>query len=162
MELIRKNIVGSGKHKNNCSVIALAGFLDIDYDDAYKLAVRFFKFEESSGAKMSKTSLNLLILNYLNEQLNDYKDECWFEEDSNLKYKGSPTHIKKYKNKYGVNSISKIPDTPITLSMFLKSHTVGNYLVFSRGHVFNVKDGVVIGTNYEGKRTKVTRIFYKK
>lgn len=162
MELIRKSISGSNKHKNNCSVVALAGFLDIDYDEAYKLAKRFFKFDESSGARILKTSLNSLVFNYLNELPKAYKDECWFEEDSKLKYKGNPLRQKKYKKKYGLTSTSQIPDTPISLSMFLKLYPEGNYLVFSRGHVFNVKDGVITGTKYEGKRTKVIRIFYKK
>jgi hypothetical protein len=154
---------GSSKYvkaeKNDCSVIAISNALNVSYDDAHEFCrksfnrkrgkgargvVEFFKANPEVKIKTNKAQLSL------------------FEEDNNkefqIKYLGSCP-------KMGgdlVNTRYKHKPVAYTVKTFLQKYIKGTYMLLVKGHMFCIKNGVLLDNkeyDFDGLRRPIESAF---
>ena len=124
--------------RNDCSVRAIAGVLDVSYEPAHSFVKDRFERKEKQG---------VIAMNKICDQMAE-EDETYSIDGVNFKVKSLTEEdiTNEYKLKGEVFTRKK------TVKSFVQSHQSGNYLVFVSGHVFTVKDGTVIDNGSEEYR----------
>lgn len=126
------------KERNDCSVRAFAGVLDVRYELAHSFVKDRFDRKEKQG---------VIAMPAICEKMAE-EDETYSIDGVNFKVK--PLTKSDITNEYKLKG--EIITRKKTVKSFVKSHQSGNYLVFVSGHVFTVKDGTVIDNGSEEYR----------
>ena len=125
---IIKSTDKSGSETNDCSVRAFTTALDVDYDSAHSYLKETFKREDKKGCK--KMNLTAKKLEGEIQKIDDVEfDISVLPED-------------KVTNTYKLHG--EVIARKKTVKSFIKDFAQGIYLVLVSGHVFTVKNGLMI------------------
>ena len=127
---IIKSTDKSGSETNDCSVRAFTTALDVDYDSAHSYLKETFKREDKKGCfKMDLTARKISLSGETQKIENvEFNIEVLPENKVTNTYKLHGEEIARKK----------------TVKSFIKDFTEGIYLVLVSGHVFTVKNGLMI------------------
>ena len=127
---IIKSTDKSSSEKNDCSVRAFTTALDVDYDAAHSYLKNVFKREDKKGCKKMETTAREISLSGETQKINDVEFEIEVLPESKVTntYKLHGEEIARKK----------------TVKSFIKDFSKGIYLVLVSGHVFTVKNGLMI------------------
>ena len=125
---IIKSTDKSSSEKNDCSVRAFTTALDVDYDAAHSYLKETFKREDKKGCKeMNLTAKSI---------------EGNIQKIGNVEFELEVLPEERVTNTYKLHG--EIIARKKTVKSFLKDFTKGIYLVLVSGHVFTVKNGLMI------------------
>ena len=127
---IIKSTDKSGSETNDCSVRAFTTALDVDYDSAHSYLKETFKREDKKGClKMDLTARKISLSGETQKIENvEFNIEVLPENKVTNTYKLHGEEIARKK----------------TVKSFIKDFAEGIYLVLVSGHVFTVKNGLMI------------------
>ena len=133
MEYINaKDIIKStdkqSSEKNDCSVRAFTTALDVDYDSAHSYLKETFKREDKKGCKK---------MNYTAKKL-----EGETQKIDDVEFDITVLPESKVTNTYKLHG--EVIARKKTVKSFIKDFAQGIYLVLVSGHVFTVKNGLMI------------------
>lgn len=125
---IIKSTDKSSSETNDCSVRAFTTALDVDYDSAHSYLKETFKREDKKGCKKMNYTAQKLEGN--TQKIDDVEfDITVLPED-------------KVTNTYKLHG--EVIARKKTVKSFIKDFAEGIYLVLVAGHVFTVKNGLMI------------------
>lgn len=133
---------------NDCVVKAVAVVLGVPYDQAHELVRVNTGRQNRNGVKMGKFSGWLLGCS--NPVITEQPDESW---------KSTPYGTQDYywpKTVYINRKQGKKIFCKMSVGSFLKLYPSGRYYVVTRGHVFAVVDGEVIGNPSDATKLRTT------
>ncbi len=125
---IIKSTDKSSSEKNDCSVRAFTTALDINYDSAHTYLKETFKREDKKGCK--------------NMNLTAKKLEGETQKINNVEFDIISLPEDKITNNYKLHG--EVIARKKTVKSFLRAFTKGIYLVLVSGHVFTIKNGLMI------------------
>lgn len=125
---IIKSTDKSSSEKNDCSVRAFTTALDVDYDSAHSYLKETFKREDKKGCKK---------MNYTAKEL-----EGETQKIDDVEFDISVLPEDKVTNTYKLHG--EVIARKKTVKSFIKDFAEGIYLVLVSGHVFTVKNGLMI------------------
>ena len=125
---IIKSTDKSGSETNDCSVRAFTTALDVDYDSAHSYLKETFKREDKKGCKK---------MNYTAQKL-----EGETQKIDNVEFDINVLPQDKVTNTYKLHG--EVIARKKTVKSFIKDFAQGIYLVLVAGHVFTVKNGLMI------------------
>ena len=125
---IIKSTDKSGSETNDCSVRAFTTALDVDYDSAHSYLKETFKREDKKGCKK---------MNYTAKKL-----EGKIQKIDDVEFDISVLPEDKVTNTYKLHG--EVIARKKTVKSFIKDFAQGIYLVLVSGHVFTVKNGLMI------------------
>ena len=125
---IIKSTDKSGSETNDCSVRAFTTALDVDYDSAHSYLKETFKREDKKGCKK---------MNYTAKKL-----EGETQKIDDVEFDITVLPEDKVTNTYKLHG--EVIARKKTVKSFIKDFAQGIYLVLVSGHVFTVKNGLMI------------------
>jgi len=125
---IIKSTDKSGSETNDCSVRAFTTALDVDYDSAHSYLKETFKREDKKGCKK---------MNYTAKKL-----EGKIQKIDDVEFDITVLPEDKVTNTYKLHG--EVIARKKTVKSFIKDFAQGIYLVLVSGHVFTVKNGLMI------------------
>ena len=125
---IIKSTDKSGSETNDCSVRAFTTALDVDYDSAHSYLKETFKREDKKGCKK---------MNYTAKKL-----EGKIQKIDDVEFDITVLPEDKVTNTYKLHG--EVIARKKTVKSFIKDFAEGIYLVLVSGHVFTVKNGLMI------------------
>jgi hypothetical protein len=125
---IIKSTDKSGSETNDCSVRAFTTALDVDYDSAHSYLKETFKREDKKGCKK---------MNYTAKKL-----EGEIQKIDDVEFDITVLPEDKVTNTYKLHG--EVIARKKTVKSFIKDFAEGIYLVLVSGHVFTVKNGLMI------------------
>ena len=125
---IIKSTDKSSSETNDCSVRAFTTALDVDYDSAHSYLKETFKREDKKGCKK---------MNYTAQKL-----EGNTQKIDDVEFDISVLPQDKVTNTYKLHG--EVIARKKTVKSFIKDFAQGIYLVLVAGHVFTVKNGLMI------------------
>jgi hypothetical protein len=130
--------------RNDCVVRTLASAFDITYDRAHKLASKEMKRVVKKGVKT-------------------YMFHTFFENFQNKKRQLNKKRVEEVHTKFSYDRYHEWGDKyqtigTKTVGRFIKENPKGTFVLSVRGHAFCVKDGVVVGGNWEDSKKKRVRV----
>ena len=125
---IIKSTDKSGSETNDCSVRAFTTALDVDYDSAHSYLKETFKREDKKGCKK---------MNYTAKKL-----EGETQKSDDVEFDITVLPEDKVTNTYKLHG--EVIARKKTVKSFIKDFAQGIYLVLVSGHVFTVKNGLMI------------------
>jgi hypothetical protein len=129
---------------NDCFVRAVAGALEVSYDDAHEYVAKEFNRKDRQGTYgvVPTLSKKQEILGRRIEQLG--------EEG---KYDLGKRLIMRYKC-YG-----EVVEREMTFKSFIRNYPEGTYIMIVKNHAFCLKNGVVVGGNYSDSEQLRKRVW---
>jgi hypothetical protein len=125
---IIKSTDKSSSEKNDCSVRAFTTALDVDYDSAHSYLKETFKREDKKGCKKMVSTAKKL--------------EGETQKIDNVEFDLQVLPEDKVTNTYKLHG--EVIARKKTVKSFIKDFAQGIYLVLVSGHVFTVKNGLMI------------------
>ena len=125
---IIKSTDKSSSEKNDCSVRAFTTALDVDYDAAHSYLKETFKREDKKGCKEMVSTAKKL--------------EGETQKIDNVEFDLQVLPEDKVTNTYKLHG--EVIARKKTVKSFIKDFAQGIYLVLVSGHVFTVKNGLMI------------------
>ena len=125
---IIKSTDKSGSETNDCSVRAFTTALDVDYDSAHSYLKETFNREDKKGCKK---------MNYTAKKL-----EGETQKIDDVEFDITVIPEDKVTNTYKLHG--EVIARKKTVKSFIKDFSKGIYLVLVSGHVFTVKNGLMI------------------
>ena len=127
---IIKSTDKSSSEKNDCSVRAFTTALDVDYDAAHSYLKKVFKREDKKGCLKMESTARKISLSGETQKIDNVEFDLQVLPESKVTntYKLHGEEIARKK----------------TVKSFIKDFSKGIYLVLVSGHVFTVKNGLMI------------------
>lgn len=145
VQVVKTTIEGEN---NDCTVRALAAATGSSYEDAHRHAAEKWGRENGQGPIAWDMLTDLIKDNPFGFKFTPIGDK---ELEYNLKHHGLVT-VRKPKTYYNVGG--QVKERTMTVKTLIERYPQGTYFCFVRGHVFTVKDGVIIGNQADAERLR--------